>query len=57
MRSKILTSDTPLSTIMLIDIGNHRSYDKTSDLPTGIESSQSSTGRVVEILLPSWEGL
>jgi hypothetical protein len=52
-----LTSDTPLSTIVLIDVSNYRSNDKTGNLATGIESTQSSTGRVVEILLPSWEGL
>lgn len=52
-----LTSDTPLSAVVLVDVGNHWSDDKTGDLPTGIESSQSSTGRVVEIFLPGWEGL
>ena len=55
--ARTLTSDTPLSAIVLVDIGNHWSDDKTGDLPTGIESSQSSTGRVVEIFLPGWEGL
>jgi hypothetical protein len=52
-----LTSDTPLSTIVLIDVSNDWPNDKTGNLATGIESSQSSTGGVVEILLPSWEGL
>ena len=52
-----LTSDTPLSTIVLIDVSNDWTNDKTGDLATGIESTQSSTGGVVQVLLPGWEGL
>jgi len=54
---RVLTSDTPLSAIMLIDISNDWTNDKTGDLATGIESTQSSTGGIIEVLLPGWEGL
>jgi hypothetical protein len=42
---------------MLIDIGNDWSNNETGDLTTGIESPQSSASGIVEILLPSGEGL
>jgi len=42
---------------MLVDVGNDGTDTETSDLTTGVQSSESSTGRVVEIFLPSWECL
>ena len=42
---------------MLVDVGNDGTDTKTSDLTTGVESTESSTSRIVEVFLPSWECL
>lgn len=53
----VLTSYTPLSTKVLINIGDDRANDKTGNLGTSIQSANLGRSRITEILVPGREGL